>query len=282
LLAAPLARGAGIISSLVRADGLVLLPIGAQGAEAGDLVDVHLYRSHADLERTIFCIGSHDMTLDLLAQFLSLRDRRFASANVGSQGGLIALKRGEAHLAGSHLLDPMTGEYNLSSIRQYLTGIPVMVFGFVGREQGLMVRKGNPKEINKLEDLRRPEVSFINRQRGAGTRVLLDYQISKIGISIEEIQGYKQEEYTHLGVAAAVASGRADCGLGIPAAAQSLNLDFILLFQETYQLIIPKVFAGSELLAPIFDVLSDREFQGAVLNMPGYDVSQMGKLMAEV
>lgn len=282
LLAAPLARGAGIISSLVRADGLVIIPSGVQGAEAGDLVDVHLYRSHADLERTIFCIGSHDMTLDLLAQFLSLRDRRFASANVGSQGGLIALKRGEAHLAGSHLLDPETGEYNLSSIRQYLTGISVMVFGFVGREQGLMVKRGNPKSIKKLEDLRRPEVSFINRQRGAGTRVLLDYQISKMGIAIEEIQGYKQEVYTHLGVAAAVASGRADCGLGIPAAAQSLNLDFIFLFQETYQLIIPKVFAISELLAPIFDVLRDREFQVAVLNMPGYDISQMGKLMAEV
>jgi putative molybdopterin biosynthesis protein len=282
LLAAPLARGAGSISSLAHADGLVLLPSGAQGAEAGDLVEVHLYRSHADLERTIFCIGSHDMTLDLLAQFLSLRDRRFVSANVGSQGGLIALKRGEAHMAGSHLLDPETGTYNLSSIRQYLNGSPVMVFGFVGREQGLMVRRGNPKAINKLEDLRRPEVRFINRQRGAGTRVLLDYQISKMGIATEEIQGYEQEEYTHLSVAAAVASGRADCGLGIPAAAQSLNLDFISLFQETYQLIIPKEFAGSDLLAPIIDVLRDREFQLAVLNMPGYDVSQMGKLMAEV
>ena len=282
LLAAPLVRGAGVISSLVRADGLVLLPRGVQGAEAGDAVEVHLYRSRSELDRTIFCIGSHDMTLDLLAQFLAQHDRRLASANVGSQGGLIALKRGEAHLAGSHLLDPKTGEYNLSAIHQTLIGISVKVFGFVGREQGLMVKRGNPKGVKNLGDLRRPEVHFVNRQRGAGTRVLLDYQLSKMGIPIEAIQGYNQEEYTHLGVAAAVASGRADCGLGIPAAAQSLNLDFIPLFQETYQLIIPKIFAESDLLVPLFQILGDRKFQQAVVNMPGYDVSQMGRLMAEV
>jgi putative molybdopterin biosynthesis protein len=282
LLAAPLARGAGVISSLVRADGMVILPRGAQGAEAGDVVAVRLYRSRAELDRTIFCIGSHDMTLDLLAQFLSERDRRLVSANVGSQGGLIALKRGEAHLAGSHLLDPETGEYNLSYIRQFLSGVPVKVFGFVGREQGLMVRRGNPKGVHGLEDLGRPEVQFMNRQRGAGTRVLLDYKLSKLGILIDTIQGYNQEEYTHLGVAAAVASGRADCGLGIPAAAQSLNLDFIPLFQEIYQLIIPKIFAESNLLVPLFEVLEDRIFQQAVVNLPGYDVSQMGRLMVEV
>jgi putative molybdopterin biosynthesis protein len=282
LLAAPLARGAGVISSLVRADGMVILPRGVQGAEAGDVVAVRLYRSRAELDRTIFCIGSHDMTLDLLAQFLSERDRRLVSANVGSQGGLIVLKRGEAHLAGSHLLDPETGEYNLSYIRQYLSGVSVKVFGFVGREQGLMVRRGNPKGVHGLEDLGRSDVRFMNRQRGAGTRVLLDYQLSKLGILIDTIQGYNQEEYTHLGVAAAVTSGRADCGLGIPAAAQSLNLDFIPLFQETYQLIIPKIFAESDLLAPLFEVLEDRVFQQAVMNLPGYDVSKMGRLMVEV
>jgi putative molybdopterin biosynthesis protein len=156
------------------------------------------------------------------------------------------------------------------------------VFGFVGREQGLMVRQGNPKGVKSLEDLRRPEVLFVNRQRGAGTRVLLDYQLSKIDIPVEAIQGYNLEEYTHLGVAVAVASGRADCGLGIPAAAQSLNLDFIPLFRETYQLIIPKIFAESNLLVPLFEVLSDHFFQQAVQNMPGYDISQMGRLMAEL
>ena len=282
LLAAPLARGAGIISSLARADGLVILPRGVQGAEAGDPVDVHLYRSQAELIRTIFCIGSHDMTLDLLAQFLSRRDRRFTSANVGSQGGLIALKRSEAHMAGSHLLDPETGVYNISSIHHYLSGVRVNVYGFVGREQGLMVKRGNPKGVKSLQDLRKPKILFVNRQRGSGTRVLLDYNLTKLGIPVDAIHGYNQEEYTHLGVAAAIASGRADCGLGIPAAAQSLDLEFIPLFQETYQLIIPKNFAESDLLSPLFEVLNDRAFQQTVNNMPGYIIYQMGKLMSEV
>ncbi len=282
ILAAPLARGAGIITSLVRADGLVVLPRGVQGAEAGEQVEVQLYRSKADLERTIFCIGSHDMSLDLLAQFLAEHGRRLASANVGSLGGLIALQRGESHLAGSHLLDPQTGDYNLSYIHQYLPGVPVRVYGFVGREQGLIVRKGNPKGIKGLGDLTRPEVHYANRQRGAGTRVLLDYHLSQMGIPSNSIQGYNQEEYTHLGVAAAVASGRADCGLGIPAAAQALELDFIPLFQERYELVIPKVHAESALLAPLFEVINGREFQKAAAAMPGYDISPMGKLLAEL
>ncbi|MCS7010255.1 MAG: molybdopterin biosynthesis protein, partial [Anaerolineales bacterium] len=263
LLAAPLSRGAGVITSLVRADGLVLLPRGVQGAEAGEQVEVLLYRMPAELAQTIVCIGSHDMTLDLLAQFLAQRERRLASANVGSLGGLLALRRGEAHLAGSHLLDPETGEYNLSYIRKYLSGIPVRVYGFVERLQGLIVRKGNPKNLRSLEDLVRPDVVFVNRQRGAGTRVLLDYELGRLGIPVDRIRGYNQEEYTHLGVAAAVASGRADCGLGIPAAAQALDLDFIPLFSEPYQLVIPSRHAVSDLLIPLLEVLQDAAFREA-------------------
>lgn len=287
LLAAPLSRGAGVITSLVRADGLLLLPRGVQGAEAGEQVQVRLYRSRSELDRTIFCIGSHDMTLDLIAQFLSGRDRRLVSANVGSQGGLVALQRREAHLAGSHLLDPQTGEYNIRYIRQYLPGVKVKVVALVGREQGLLVQRGNPKNIRSLDDLRGQEdgkagnVRFINRQRGAGTRVLLDYHLALKGIAAEGIIGYNQEEYTHLGVAAAVASGRADCGLGIAAAAKALDLDFIPLFQERYDLVIPKEFSGSELLAPLFSVLEDQAFRAAVAALPGYDVSVMGTLVLE-
>jgi putative molybdopterin biosynthesis protein len=287
LLAAPLSRGAGVITSLVRADGLVLLPRGTQGAEAGDQVQVRLYRPKAELDKTIFCIGSHDMTLDLIAQYLAGHDRRLASANVGSQGGLVALRRGEAHLAGSHLLDPETGEYNISYIRQYLPGMPVKVLTLVGREQGLLVKRGNPKSVKSLEDLNRPEagedarVRFVNRQRGAGTRVLLDYQLNLLGIAAESIIGYNQEEYTHLGVAAAVASGRADCGLGIAAAAQALELDFVPLYQERYDLVIPKEYADSDLLTPLFAVLEDQDFRAAVAALPGYFVSQMGNLVLE-
>jgi molybdopterin molybdotransferase/putative molybdopterin biosynthesis protein len=287
LLAAPLARGAGVITSLVQADGVVILPPGVQGLEAGARVQVHLYRSAAEIERTIFCIGSHDLTLDLLSQFLADHDRRLASANVGSQGGLVALRRGEAHLAGSHLLDPATGEYNISYIRQYLPNIPVKVVALVGRQQGLMVRRGNPKGLKTLADLSRPEagiarsVRFMNRQRGAGTRVLLDYHLNLLGISAESIQGYNQEEYTHLGVAAAIASGRADCGLGIAAAAQALDLDFIPLFQERYDLVIPKEHADGKLLAPLFGLLAGRDFREAASKLTGYDVSIMGTIILE-
>ena len=288
LLAAPLSRGAGVITSLVRADGLVLLPHGTQGAEAGEQVQVRLYRPRAELDKTIFCIGSHDMTLDLIAQFLAGQDRRLASANVGSQGGLVALRRGEAHLAGSHLLDPETGEYNLSYIRQYLPGVKVKVITLVGREQGLLVKRGNPKGIKSLGDLSRPDaesdaerVRYVNRQRGAGTRVLLDYHLNLLGIAPDSIIGYNQEEYTHLGVAAAVASGRADCGLGIAAAAQALELDFVPLYQERYDLVIPSEYADSDLLKPLFAVLENQDFRAAVKALPGYNVGQMGNLVVE-
>lgn len=281
LLAAPLSRGAGVITSLVQADGLALIPSGVQGLEAGEQVKVHMYRSKAEIEKTIFCIGSHDLTLDLLAQFLADHERRLASANVGSQGGLVALRRGEAHLSGSHLLDPKDGSYNISYIRQYMPNIPVKVVALVGRDQGLIVRKGNPMGVKSLGDLSRHEVQFVNRQRGAGTRVLLDYHLNLSGMSPDSILGYNQEEYTHLGVAAAIASGRADCGLGIAAAAQALDLDFIPLFQERYDLVIPKQHAESQLLAPLFDLLTDRGFREAVSQLMGYDVSVMGTIILE-
>lgn len=281
LLAAPLSRGAGVITSLVQADGLALIPSGTQGIEAGEKIQVHLYRSKAEIEKTILAIGSHDLTLDLMAQFLAEHDRRLASANVGSQGGLVALRRGEAHLAGSHLLNPDTGEYNISYIRQYMPNIPVRVVALVGREQGLIVKKGNPKQIKSLGDLRKPQVQFVNRQRGAGTRVLLDYHLNLMTIPQSSIVGYSQEEYTHLGVAAAIASGRADCGLGIAAAAQALDLDFVPLFQERYDLVIPKQFATDELLAPLFGLLADSAFRKAVSQLTGYDVSVMGTIILE-
>jgi putative molybdopterin biosynthesis protein len=281
LLAAPLSRGAGVITSLVQADGLALIPRGVQGLEAGEQVQVRLYRRRSEIEKTIFCIGSHDMALDLMSQFLAGHDRRLVSANVGSQGGLIALRRGEAHLAGSHLLNPETGEYNISYIRQYMPDIPVKVVSLVGREQGLLIRRGNPMGIKSLEDLTRSEVRFVNRQRGAGTRVLLDYHLKLMKISPDQIVGFDQEEYTHLGVAAAIVSGRADSGLGIAAAAQALNLDFIPLFQERYDLVIPKRFAETELLAPLFGRLTDRDFRKAVSQLKGYDVSRMGTLVLE-
>jgi putative molybdopterin biosynthesis protein len=280
-LAAPLARGAGVISSLVKADGIAILPPGTQGLEAGTCIQVRLYRSVKQLEHTIFAIGSHDMTLDLVAQFLAERDRRFVSANVGSQGGLIALRRGEAHLAGCHLLDPTTGEYNLTAIQQYLPSIPVRLMTWVNREQGLLIRRGNPKSIHNLDDLIRPDVTFVNRQHGAGTRILLDYHLSQKNLSPLQIKGYLHEEYTHLGVAAAIASGRADCGLGIPAAASALDLDFVPLYHERYDFVIPHVHLSGDLLTPLFELIQSPKFRSAISALPGYDISKMGNIVIQ-
>lgn len=284
VLAAPLSRGAGVITSLVRADGLMVLPRGVQGLDAGAKVKVRLVRSTADIDRTIFVIGSHDLTLDLLAQFLADpgkggHTRRLVSANAGSLGGLVALRRGEAHLAGSHLLDPATGEYNLSYIRQYLPQIPVCIMAWVGRVQGLLVRQGNPQHIISLGDLTRPDVRFVNRQRGAGTRVLLDYHLQATGIPAQTIKGYEAEEYTHLAVAAAVSSGRADCGLGIMAAARALDLDFIPLYTERYDLVIPCHFFEDDLLKPLFDLAHSKSFRRVVQSLDGYDISKMGQIV---
>ena len=192
----------------------------------------------------------------------------------------MALKRQEAHLAGSHLLDPESGEYNLSYIEQYLPGVSVTVIALVGRQQGLIVPKGNPKDIRSLSDLIRQDVSFSNRQRGSGTRVLLDYHLSKLNIKPDEIQGYSQEEYTHLAVAAAVSSGKVDCGMGIAAAAQALDLDFIPLFEERYDLVIPREYYLRPLLEPVFEVLKSTAFRQAVQMLPGYDISPMGKIIS--
>ena len=281
-IASPLSRGAGVITSLVRADGIVDIPAGVQGIPAGEIVPVRLYRSMQELERTILALGSHDLTLDLLAQFLSLRGSRLSSGNLGSLGGLIALQRGEAHLSGSHLLDPETGEFNLPYIERYLPDVPVVVVRLVGREQGLILAPGNPKSITGLDDLERADLAYVNRQRGAGTRILLDYQLDQLGIEPSSIRGYQHEEHTHLAVAAAVASGRADSGLAIHAAAAALNLDFLPLFQERYDLIIPKEHHESTKLTPLLQLLDDSEFQETVASLPGYSTDSMGEIIARL
>jgi len=284
IVATPLSRGAGVIMSLVRADGFVKIPRGSEGVHAGAEVTVELFRDPEEIARTIVAIGSHDLTLDLLASCLRQRhpDLTLASANVGSLGGLTALSRGEAHLAGAHLLDEATGEYNLPFVRQTLPGVAAVLVNLTFREQGLIVPKGNPKGIRTLEDLTRPDLQFINRQRGSGTRILLDYQCKQRGIPPAKIPGYAREEYTHLNVAAAVRSGAADCGLGILAAARALDLDFVPLLKERYDLVIPRTHYEAPLLAPLLALIRGPEFKAAVAALGGYDVSRMGAVVGEV
>lgn len=284
IVATPLPGGSGVLMSLVRADGFVRIPRGAQGFEPGAPVTVSLFRPLEALHRTVVAIGSHDLTLDLLADELGRRAPGWSlsSANVGSLGGLLALSRGEAHLAGSHLLEEETGEYNVGTIRRLLPAVPVILLGFVQREQGLIVPKGNPKEIRSLEDLARPDLIFVNRQRGAGTRVLLDYRLRQRGISPGAIRGYERQEFTHLAVAAAVASGAADCGMGILAAAKALHLDFVPLDHERYDLVIPARFYDSGWLAPLCEIIRDPAFALRVQALGGYETPQMGQVLARL
>ncbi|MBP7960479.1 MAG: molybdopterin biosynthesis protein [Caldilineaceae bacterium] len=288
VVATPLNRGAGVIMSLVKADGIVTIPRFAEGFHPGEPVQVQLLRSPRSIRETILAIGSHDLTLDVLADELRRRHPRLtlASAHVGSLSGLLTLQRGEAHLAGSHLLDEETGEYNFGSVQRYLTahGVKVKIVGFVNRVQGLIVGKGNPKDLGGLHDLLREDVLFVNRQRGAGTRVLLDYKLAQLSLNPRQIQGYERTEYTHLAVAAAVKSGAADCGLGILGAAKALDLDFIPLFNERYDLIIPTEHYDSPLLAPLLAIIGEKDgpFPQAVQALGGYETSQMGVVLGEM
>ena len=274
LLAAPLNRGAGVITSLVRADGIAHIPRFSEGLDAGKQVSVRLYRPMVEIVRSVLTIGSHDPMLDLLAQFMAECGQRLVSANVGSMGGLVALRRNEAHLAGIHLLDPETGDYNLSYIREHLPDVPVRLMTFAHREQGLMVAAGNPLAVGSLDDLTR--LRFANRQRGAGTRLLLDYELKQRGIAPEAVNGYEREEFTHLAAAAAVASGAVDCALGVRNAAQSLGLAFIPVGWERYDLCIPVAYEQHPGVMTLLDLLHDDRFKQALAQQPGYDTRATG------
>jgi putative molybdopterin biosynthesis protein len=284
LIATPVSRGAGVIMSLVRADGFVRIPAMSEGVGAGTEVDVELIRSKNDIENTIVCIGSHDNALDMLANILKKRYPKYSlsSAHVGSMGGLIALKRGEAHLAGTHLLDEETGQYNIPFVKRLLSDKNILLMNLVYREQGLLVLRGNPKNIKGFEDLTRSEVVFVNRQSGAGTRLLTDKCLRELNIDPKNVKGYEREEYTHMGVASAVLTGVADTGLAILASARALNLDFIPVAKERYDLAIPREFFVTEMLQYLIKIIQeDTEFRETVLSLGGYDISDMGKIMYE-
>jgi putative molybdopterin biosynthesis protein len=279
MVATPLPRGAGVLTSLVRADGLLVVPAGQEGHHAGEQVDIELLRGIDEISRTIVAIGSHDLVLDLAASALRAEDPlvTLASSNVGSLGGLVALRDGLCHLAGSHLLDPATGEYTLPYLDRLLGEAEVAVVRLLHRDQGLMVAAGNPLGLGGIEDLPQDGVRYINRQRGAGTRVLLDFELGRRGISPDVIDGYAREEPTHLAVAAAVAAGRGDAGLGIMAAARAFGLDFVPVTREPYDLVVAATAMDSPLLAPLWALLRSDRFQAAVTDLGGYSTKEMGR-----
>ena len=281
LVATPLPRGAGVLTSLVRADGLLVVPAGVEGHHAGSTVSVELLRGLDEIARTIVAIGSHDLVLDLAASALRADDPliTLASSNVGSLGGLVALRDGLCHIAGSHLLDLASGEYTLPYVdRVFGSSAPdVAVVRLVHREQGLMVAPGNPLRLGGIEDLTRPGVRYVNRQRGAGTRVLLDHRLAEQGIPPDAISGYAREEPTHLAVAAAIAAGRGDAGLGITAAARAFGLDLVPVTWEPYDLVVTPGALGSPLLKPLWALLHSDQFQAAVTGLGGYSAKEMGR-----
>ena len=280
VVAMPIKRGAGTITSLTRADGILRIPPESEGREEGDEVTVELLRSRESMERTLVVVGSHDITLDLIADRLPRHadGYRMSASNVGSLSGLLALRDGRSHLGGTHLLDPETGEYNVPYLRRYLPDLPARLITLAYREQGLIVRPGNPKGIRRLADLTRRDVSYVNRQAGSGTRVLLDYHLQGDGLDPDLIRGYDQEEYTHMAVAVQVAAGTADAGLGILAAARALELDFVPVATERYDLCIPELFTDDPRVMALLDILHTAEFRDAVRALGGYHVEEMGKL----
>jgi putative molybdopterin biosynthesis protein len=280
----PISRGAGVVMSLVRADGILTISAGSEGVGAGEQVEVELLRKPEDILNTLVFIGSHDNILDVLANILHTAKPSIflSSAHVGSLGGIMAIKRGDAHVAGTHLLDDETGEYNIPFIKKYLADVPLQLVNLVYREQGLLVPKGNPKNISGISDLARNDITFINRQRGAGTRILTDLQLKKAQISPESVQGYDREEYTHMNVASAVASGLVDTGMAIRAAAQALSLDFIPVTKERYDLIVPKHLKNAPQVKHLFNVIHhDQDFRRIVQGLGGYDLQDCGKVFYE-
>ncbi|MCL2337765.1 MAG: molybdopterin biosynthesis protein [Firmicutes bacterium] len=280
-IATPIARGAGLIMSMVRADGMLRVPRLSEGFNAGQEAPVELMRPLEEVQETTVVIGSHDIALDVLANQMRQKfpQAALSSAHVGSLGGLSALKRGEAHCAGTHLLDEETGDYNISYIKRLLSDRPVVLVNLVYREQGFIVAPGNPLGINGVEDLRAKNIPFVNRQRGAGTRILFDFKLKQQGISPDEINGYERDEYTHMAVAAAVASGSAGAGMGIRAAALALGLDFVPVVEERYDLCIPVEFYDTPYISRVLAVIAEPAFQAEVRALGGYDLRDCGRIM---
>lgn len=283
IIATPLPRGACSITSLDKADGLLVVPALSEGLEEDQPVTAELLVWPEDIDGTLVVLGSHDNAIDLLATFLKRKDPRLrlSSGHISSQGGLVALGQRRAHFGGSHLFDPETNTYNVRYIKSYLPDLPLKLINLAWREQGLMVAEGNPKNIQTIQDLTRPDVRSINRQREAGTRLLLDYLLKENDIEPAMVQGYEREEYTHMAVAFNVHSGAADVGMGVFTAAKALGLNFLPLTLERYDLVVPESTFNDSRFQILLEVIHSREYQKAVAALGGYDMKDCGKIIWE-
>ena len=274
LIATPLSGGAGVTMSLVKADGIGVIPQALEGVEAGSTIDVKLLKPLSQIKETIVSIGSHDIIMDILGDMMKL-----TSGHVGSMGGILAMKRGECHIAPIHLLDLETGEYNVPYIKKYFPEQKMALIKGVKRHQGFIVEKGNRKNIKDFVDLKREDVVYINRQRGAGTRILLDYHLDKAGIETSDIKGYDREMTTHMAVATAVKTGSATTGLGIYSAAKALDLDFINVTFEDYDFLVPEHLLEDERVKEFIEILGSNEFKEKVNALGGYGFENTGEII---
>ncbi|HPR34826.1 MAG TPA: molybdopterin biosynthesis protein [Anaerolineaceae bacterium] len=279
IVAVPLNRGAGVVSSFVKADGIIHVPQNVEGYEAGEKARVELLRPMSEIEQTLVITGSHDPLIDEVIDIMrrTWPDSFVASSHVGSMGGIMAVKRGEAHLGGVHLLDEASGEYNRAYVRKYIPEGKVKLVRCVQRSQGLMVAKGNPLGIRGIEDL--PRLRYVNRQKGSGTRILLDYLLKQSCLNVESITGYEREEITHTAVAAAVASGTADAGMGILSAARIYDLDFIPICKEEYDLLILESALSMESVQRLISILQSNELAARLEKLGGYQIDQPGEII---
>ncbi len=280
-VANPLERGAGVTMSLVRADGMLVIPPESLGFERGETAELELFRPAAELQGNLLAAGSHDLIIDLLATALKERGTglTLSSAHLGSMGGIAAIGNGQAHLAGVHLFDPETGDYNSPYIKRLLPGRDLCLVNLAYRMQGWIVPPGNPDNVGGIADLAAKKLGFVNRQKGAGTRLLFDYQLDRAGLEPADIYGYEREEHTHLGVAASVAAGSARAGLGILPAARAFGLDFVPLCEERYDLLMSTSFYHSAAGKVILELITDSAFQQRVEALGGYSMRNTGKLM---
>nr|WP_321468672.1 molybdopterin biosynthesis protein [uncultured Desulfobulbus sp.] len=281
-VAVPLKQGSGAITTLTRANGILRIEAASEGEKAGQAMEIDLLLPLPQIERTILCTGSHDLCLDLLNDSLRQQQPAYslASTHVGSLGGIMALKQGVCHLAGSHLLDPKDGSYNTSYVRKHLAERDIRIVTLVHREQGFIVQKGNPKNIQTIHDLFQDDVRFINRQAGSGTRVLLDYELNRLDLDPDDIEGYAEDEYTHMAVAVAVLSNKVDVGLGIKSAAKALGLDFIPLVEERYDLLIPGAVFDTPMIQAVLKVIAQPEFKKTVEGLGGYSTRATGTFVS--
>ena len=281
LMASPLSRGSGVVSSFMKADGIVEVPQGLEGFEAGSEVNVRLMSPMEKLQNTVVVIGSHDPLLDELGDMLHVADNDvfMSSSHVGSMGGIMAIRRGEAHAAGCHLLDTVTGEYNVAFIKKYFPKGGVKLVRCVGRQQGMMVAKGNPLNIQNFKDIAQNGLRYVNRQKGSGTRILTDYLCQKEQLDVEAIYGYDREELTHNSVAVQIASGSADAGMGIYSAAKLYDLDFIPICIEEYDLLIPDHAWNTPQVQQMIATLKSDAFKEKILALGGYTVENPGEII---